>query len=181
MMQSINFKRWIDENRDKLKPPVGNQQIWLDREFMVTVVGGPNARADFHINEGEEFFYQVEGNINLRVIENGKPRDLPIGEGEIFLLPPRVPHSPQRPAGTVGLVIERRRMPGELDGFQWFCAKCETKVGELAELTKLYEEFIPLTDIVKDLPPLFDRFYGDPKHCTCPRCGHVTRKGDRPA
>ncbi len=171
-MQPINFKRWIDENRDKLKPPVGNQQIWLDREFMVTVVGGPNARTDFHVNEGEEFFYQVEGNIKLRVIENGKPRDLPIGEGEIFLLPPRVPHSPQRPAGTVGLVLERKRHAGELDGFQWFCPKCEAKV---------YEEFIPLTDIVKDLPPVFERFYGNPAHCTCKGCGHVIRKGDRPA
>jgi 3-hydroxyanthranilate 3,4-dioxygenase len=170
-MKPINFKRWIDDNRDKLKPPVGNQQIWLDREFIVTVVGGPNSRADFHVNEGEEFFYQVEGDINLRVIENGKPRDLPIAEGEIFLLPPRVPHSPQRPAGTVGLVIERRRFTGELDGFQWFCPKCETK---------LYEEFIPLVDIVKDLPPLFDRFYGDPTRCTCRHCGHVVKKA-RPA
>ena len=108
-LQPINFKKWIDEHRHLLKPPVGNQQVWEDREFIVMVVGGPNSRTDFHINEGEEFFYQVEGDINLRVIEDGKPTDLPIREGEIFLLPPRVPHSPQRPAGTVGLVIERKR------------------------------------------------------------------------
>ncbi len=109
-LEALNFKRWIDEHRHLLKPPVGNQQIWADREFMVTVVGGPNARADFHINQGEEFFYQLEGDIVLRCMEDGKPVDVPIREGEIFLLPARVPHSPQRPAGTVGLVLERKRL-----------------------------------------------------------------------
>src|SRR5687768_10135066 len=106
-LQPLNFKKWIDEHRHLLKPPVGNQMVWEDREFIVMVVGGPNSRTDFHIDESEEFFYQVEGDITLRVIEDGQMRDLPIREGEIFLLPPKVPHSPQRPAGTVGLVIER--------------------------------------------------------------------------
>src|SRR4051812_32922610 len=113
----INFRKWIEDNRHLLKPPVGNRQIWENREFMVTVVGGPNSRTDFHINEGEEFFYQVEGNIVLKVMEKGKLVDVEIREGDIFLLPPRVPHSPQRPAGTVGLVLERKRLSGELDGF----------------------------------------------------------------
>jgi len=90
-LSPINFKKWIDENRHLLKPPVGNRQIWENREFMVTVVGGPNSRQDYHINEGEEFFYQVEGDIVLRVLEVGKPTDIPICEGEIFLLPPKVP------------------------------------------------------------------------------------------
>src|SRR3954463_7276081 len=103
-LQPLNFKRWIDEHRHLLKPPVGNRQIWEDREFMVTVVGGPNARTDYHINEGEEFFYQVEGDIKLRVLDAGVPRDIPIQAGDIFLLPPKVPHSPQRPENTVGLV-----------------------------------------------------------------------------
>src|SRR6185295_591667 len=120
-MTPINFRGWIEENRHLLKPPVGNRQIWENREFMVTVVGGPNARTDYHINEGEEFFYQLEGDMNLRVLENGKPVDIPIREGDIFLLPPKVPHSPQRPAGTVGLVIERRRLPQEWDTFAWYC------------------------------------------------------------
>src|SRR3981189_65919 len=115
----LNFKRWIDEHRHLLKPPVGNQQIWADREFMVTVVGGPNARTDYHINEGEEFFYQLEGDINLRVLQDGKPEDIPIREGEIFPLPPKVPHSPQRPPDTVGLVLERRRLEHEKDTFLW--------------------------------------------------------------
>src|ERR1700733_9126098 len=105
----INFRKWIDENRHLLKPPVGNRQIWENREFMVTVVGGPNARSDFHINEGEEFFHQVEGAMILKIREHDKTVDIPIKEGEIFLLPPKVPHSPQRLANTVGLVLERKR------------------------------------------------------------------------
>ena len=99
-LQALNFKKWIDEHRHLLKPPVGNQQIWADREFMVTVVGGPNARRDFHVNQGEEFFYQLEGDIQLHVLVDGKREVVPIREGEIFLLPPNVPHSPQRPPNT---------------------------------------------------------------------------------
>ena len=167
MLRPINFKKWIDENRHRLKPPVGNVQIWEDREFLVTVVGGPNARTDFHINEGEEFFYQLEGDINLRILENGKPVDLPIREGEIFLLPPNVPHSPQRPANTVGLVLERKRLPHERDGFLWICKNCGAK---------LYEEFFHLTNIVTQLPPVFERFYGSAANTTCKKCGTTHAK-----
>lgn len=162
-LSAIDFKRWIDEHRHLLKPPVGNQAVWEDREFMVTVVGGPNARTDFHVNEGEEFFYQLEGDIRLRLLDDdGTPYDLPIREGQIFLLPPNVPHSPQRPANTVGLVIERRRMPGERDGFLWICDKCNEK---------LYEERLPVKSIVTDLPPVFERYWGDPANTTCKKCG----------
>jgi 3-hydroxyanthranilate 3,4-dioxygenase len=171
LMPPFNFKKWIDEHRHLLKPPVGNQMVWKDKEFIVMVVGGPNSRTDFHIDESEEFFYQLEGDINLRIIEDGKPRDLPIREGDIFLLPPKVPHSPQRPAGTVGLVIERRRQPQELDGFAWFCPRCDSK---------LYEEFLHVSNIVTQLPPVFDRFYSDPAHCTCKQCGfQMTRSGGK--
>lgn len=157
----LNFKKWIDENRHLLKPPVGNQQIWQDREFMVTVVGGPNSRTDYHINEGEEFFHQIEGDIVLRVLEQGKPVDIPIREGDIFLLPPKVPHSPQRPAGTVGLVIERRRLEHELDTFAWYCPHCNSK---------LWSDSFHLTNIVTQLPPVFDKFHGDPKNRFCSKC-----------
>jgi 3-hydroxyanthranilate 3,4-dioxygenase len=171
LMPPFNFKKWIDEHRHLLKPPVGNQLVWKDQEFIVMVVGGPNSRTDFHIDESEEFFYQLEGDINLRIIEDGKPRDLPIREGDIFLLPPKVPHSPQRPAGTVGLVIERRRQPHELDGFAWFCPRCDTK---------LYDEYLHVSNIVTQLPPVFDRFYSDPKNCTCKQCGfQMTRSGGK--
>lgn len=158
----FNFKQWIDEHRHLLKPPVGNVQVWEDSEFIVMVVGGPNSRKDYHYNEGEEFFFQLEGDVVVKIIDEGKPRDIHIKEGDIFLLPPRVPHSPQRGPNTVGLVIERKRETKELDGFQWYCENC----GE-----KLYEEFEYVTDIVKQLPPIFERFYDNPDHSTCKSCG----------
>lgn len=145
-LSTINFKGWIDENRHLLKPPVGNKLIWEDREFIVMVVGGPNSRTDYHVNGGEEFFYQVEGDITVKVFDEGKHQDVHIKEGEIFLLPPNVPHSPRRPANTVGLVIEKKRSEDELDGFVWFCEDC----GE-----KLYEEYFHLTNIVTQFPPYF--------------------------
>lgn len=160
----FNFKKWIDENRHLLKPPVGNIQVWKDAEFIVMVVGGPNSRKDYHFNEGEEFFYQLEGDVVIKIIDEGKPRDIHIKEGDIFLLPPRTPHSPQRGPNTVGLVIERERAKTELDGFLWYCENC----GE-----KLYEEYEYVTDIVKQLPPIFSRFYGNEENCTCKKCGAV--------
>lgn len=162
-MNPINFKKWIDEHRHLLKPPVGNQCI-VDGDLIVMVVGGPNARKDYHFDEGAEFFYQIEGDIILKVIEDGKPRDINIKEGEMFYLPPHTPHSPQRPAKTIGLVIERKRDKKELDGFQWYCEKCGNK---------LYEEFVELEDIVKQLPPIFERFYSNPENRTCKKCGTV--------
>jgi 3-hydroxyanthranilate 3,4-dioxygenase len=161
-LKTINFKRWIDENRHLLKPPVGNKLVWEDREFIVMVVGGPNKRTDYHVNGGEEFFYQVEGNMTLKVYDEGCLQDVPINEGEIFLLPPGVPHSPQRPEGTVGLVIEKKREEGELDGFVWFCQGC----GE-----KLYDEYFHLTNIVTQFPPIFERFYASDENTTCKKCG----------
>ncbi len=163
----LNFMKWIEDHRDKFKPPVGNLQVWKDREFMITVVGGPNARSDFHINQGEEFFYQLEGDMNLRVLEDGVPRDIPIKQGEIFLLPRGLPHSPQRKAGTLGLVIERQRRPEEKDGLMWICSNC----GE-----KLYSEFFHLTDIVTQMQPVFERFFNNPQNCTCKKCGHQETK-----
>ncbi len=158
----LNFKKWIEDNRHFLKPPVGNKLVWEDRDFVIMVVGGPNCRTDYHINSGEEFFYQLEGDIHLRVLRDGMPVVIPICEGDIFLLPSNVPHSPQRPANTVGLVIEHRRLEHEKDGFLWICEGCNEK---------LYEEYIVLKNIVKDLPPVFERFYSNPLNTTCKKCG----------
>ena len=160
--QTFNFQKWIDENRHLLKPPVGNREVYPGHEFIVMVVGGPNSRTDFHVDPAEEFFYQLEGDIALHVLVDGKREIVPIREGEIFLLPPNVPHSPQRPPNTIGLVLERRRLPHEKDSFLWVCEKCGQE---------LYRESIHLTDIVQQLPPVFDHFYGDEKNVTCRHCG----------
>ncbi|GBD05874.1 3-hydroxyanthranilate 3,4-dioxygenase [bacterium HR20] len=160
----INFLQWIEEHRHLLKPPVGNQCIYDGGDFIVMVVGGPNSRKDYHYDEGEELFYQIEGDITVKIIDDGTPRDIHIRQGEMFLLPARVPHSPQRGPNTVGLVIERKRRSDELDGFLWFCERC----GE-----KLYEEYLHVSDIVKQLPPIFERFYGNVENRTCKTCGAV--------
>ena len=160
--QPIDFTRWIDANRDKLRPPVGNAQVWEDGDFIVTVVGGPNRRTDWHDDPLEEFFYQLEGDMVLRVRENDRPRDLPIRQGQIFLLPPHVRHSPQRPAGSLGLVIEYRRPAGVRDGFEWYCLECHALV---------HRAEVQLASIVRDLPPLFQRFYDDASLRKCPNCG----------
>jgi 3-hydroxyanthranilate 3,4-dioxygenase len=160
----FNLTDWIAKHRDQLKPPVGNKVLWRDQEFIVMAVGGPNQRTDYHYDEGAEFFYQVEGEMLLRIIEDDQPRDITIGEGEVFLLPPRVPHSPQRFANTIGIVIERQRREGEQDGLLWFCEKCHSKV---------YEEYFPLKDIEQDFPPVFERYFDSVENRTCPDCGHV--------
>jgi 3-hydroxyanthranilate 3,4-dioxygenase len=168
--QPFNLRRWIDENRALLKPPVGNKRIYRDSEFIIMVVGGPNARSDYHVDPAEEFFYQLQGDILLKTMDGACALDVPIREGEILLLPPRVPHSPQRGADTVGLVIERERRAGELDGFQWYCHNC----GQL-----LHEEFLAVTDIERQLPPVFERFYSSEARRTCPRCHAVTQRPER--
>lgn len=159
-----NLKAWIDENRELLKPPVGNKMVWSDSEFLVMVVGGPNMRKDYHVEEGEEFFYQVEGDMTVRIMEDGKPRDIAIKEGEMFLLPARIPHSPQRPANTVGIVIERRRKTGELDHLRWYCEKC----GEV-----LHDASFQLVDLGKQLKPVIEEFYATESQRTCESCGTV--------
>ena len=168
IQQPFNFKNWIDENRHLLKPPVGNQVVYKNnKDFIVMVVGGPNSRTDYHYNEGEEFFYQIEGEIVLKIIDEGVHKDIILKEGDIFLLPPRVPHSPRRPANTVGLVMERYRKPDEQDGFMWYCENC----GE-----KLYEEKADVSDIVVQLPIIMNRFYTQLENCTCKKCGTVMEK-----
>ena len=154
LRRPFNFARWIDEHRHVLKPPVGNKLVFEEAGMIVQVVGGPNQRVDFHDDPGEEFFYQLRGDMVLKLAEAGRIYDLPIREGEVFLLPAHLRHSPQRPmAGSVGLVVENARGPGDKDGFEWFCFDCGALVHRVE---------IALADIVKDLPPLFAAFYADP-------------------
>ena len=163
MLPPINFKKWIEENRHLMKPPVGNKCVY-DGDFIVMVVGGPNSRKDYHFQDGPEFFYQVEGDIQVGIVEDGEQKIYDIKEGEIFYVPSKTPHSPRRPANTVGLVIERKRHDNELDGFQWYCENCGTK---------LHEKFFTLTNIVTQLPPLLEEFYNSTDLRTCKSCGHV--------
>lgn len=167
LMPPINFKEWIDENREAFKPPVGNKKIWEDTDFMVFVVGGPNQRKDYHIDPSEEFFYQVEGEMTLKLVVDGEFEDVTIGEGEIFLLPSMVPHSPQRGANTIGLVIEHKRQEGDNDGLRWYCEEC----GEV-----LHEEFFYLTDIVSQLGAAIKDFWASDEKRTCGNCGAYLEK-----
>lgn len=165
LVQPINFKKWIDEHRHLLKPPVGNKCVWDGGEYIVMVVGGPNSRKDYHYNETPEFFYQVEGDMVLKIInEKGEKIDVEIKEGEIYLLPARVPHSPQRKANTVGLVIEYPRPKGVKDALEWYCEES----GNL-----LYREEFELKNIETDMPAIFDRFYSDIEKRTCSKSGVV--------
>jgi len=160
----LNFKNWINQNRHLLKPPVGNKVVYDDGDFMIMVVGGPNSRKDYHVDPVEEFFYQLEGDMILKVMGNGCREEILIKEGEIFLLPKNIPHSPQRFENTVGLVIEYKREEGALDGFQWYCDQCDDL---------LYEVTLDLEDIVAQLPPLFESYWNNIDARTCDSCGSV--------
>lgn len=164
-LKAFNFNKWIDEHKHLLKPPVGNKVVFEDAENIVQVVGGPNRRTDYHVDPVEEFFYQLRGDMVLKIVHNGEFYDVPIREGDVFMLPAHTPHSPQRPQeGSVGLVVEPRRPRGALDAFQWYCMNCGNRV---------YRVDLSLKNIVADLPPLFEEFYADEKLRTCHKCGTV--------
>ena len=162
----FNLENWIKENRDLLKPPVSNKNLYIDSgDYIVMVVGGPNARKDFHYNETEELFYQLEGDITVTIQEEGKARVVPIKAGEMFLLPANIPHNPVRPANSVGLVIERKRQgTNHKDGLMWFCENCNNK---------LHDTYFELHNVEKDFQPRFKTFYQSEDLRTCDKCGTV--------
>ena len=167
----FNLQKWINENKHLLKPPVGNKNLYKDAgDFIVMIVAGPNARKDYHYNETEELFFQIEGDIVVKTQQNKKMVEVSIKEGEMFLLPAKIPHSPIRPEGSIGLVIERKRSPKDKDGLMWF----SEKANEL-----LYEEYFHLTNIEKDFLPVFKRFYSDKNLRTCPKTGEVMEVDER--
>lgn len=158
----FHLKSWIADNHKFLEPPVGNKVIWKDSEFIVMVIG-PNNRTDFHINQGEEFFYQLKGDVSVKLMIDGQIEEVQIHEGDVFLLPAGIPHSPQRPPNTIGLVVERQRKLNEKDALVWYCDQCKTE---------LYKEEFEVKDIVKELPLVFDRYYSSEKNTTCKNCSH---------
>lgn len=164
MPDSVHLKGWIEKHRNDLKPPIGNKIVWENAEFVVMMIGGPNSRKDFHVDPSPEFFHQIEGDIILRVIEKGKQKDIHVREGEMFLLPSKVPHMPIRPKNTLGLVVERKRKPTEKEHFLWFCEKCKKQLAQHKVFVKNLE---------KDLPAVLENFYGNKTKRTCKHCGHV--------
>ncbi len=172
MIAPFNLQKWIDDNRNLLKPPVGNKNLYVEAgDFIIMVVGGPNARKDYHYNESEELFYQLEGEITVKVQENGAAREIKIGPGEIFLLPGNIPHSPIRGENTVGLVIERVRKGTDMvDGLMWFCDECNHK---------LHEYKFTLENIEHDFLSRFRSFYASEDLRTCDSCGHIMEIDER--
>jgi 3-hydroxyanthranilate 3,4-dioxygenase len=162
----FNFQRRIAENQQFLKPPVGNKQLFDTKSDMtVMIVGGPNQRVEFHDDPVEEFFYQLKGDMVLKVAEGGKIYDVPIREGDVFMIGPHTRHSPQRPIpGSVGLVVEGTRRESDIDGFEWFCFNCGERVHRVE---------VQVKDIAKDLPPLFSAFYANEAARKCKHCGAI--------
>lgn len=172
ILPPFNLSQWIDAHRDELKPPVGNRNLYKEAgDYIVMIVAGPNARKDYHYNETEELFYQLEGNIEVHVQEEGKKKTLKLGPGDMYLHPARVPHSPERHANSIGLVIERRRDHLNLkDGLLWYCENCNHK---------LHEVYFTLKDIEKDFLPHFKQFYNSTDLRTCDRCGSIMEADER--
>jgi 3-hydroxyanthranilate 3,4-dioxygenase len=164
-LTAFNLKAWIDEHRDLLKPPVGAEMVWKDSQFIVMIIGGPNARRDFHVDPSDEFFYQLEGDMLLEYIDAaGKRQRAPIREGEVLLLPANTPHSPQRPAHSVGLVVERVRGADERESYAWYCERCDAK---------LYELRRDAEDLLAELKQVAQEFDASAALRTCKACGYV--------
>ena len=162
----FNLNLWIAENRHLLQPPVGNKNIYADSgDYIVMIVAGPNARKDYHYNETEELFYQLEGEIEVIIQEDGKRKTMKMKAGDLYLHPAKTPHSPVRSANSIGLVIERKRAgKGFTDGLLWFCDHCNHKLNEV---------YFELHNIEKDFLPHFKHFYNSEKLRTCENCGTI--------
>lgn len=172
IQKPFNLQKWIETNKELLQPPVSNKNLYIESEdYIVMVVSGPNARKDYHYNETEELFYQLKGKITIYIQENGKRKAIKLNEGDMFLLPPKVPHSPSRTKNSIGLVIERKRAgKGFTDGLLWFCDNCNEK---------LHETYFELHNIEKDFLPHFQHFYNSKKHRTCQNCGNIMETDKR--
>lgn len=168
----FNLTKWIEDNRQLLKPPVSNKNLYIDSgDYIVMVVAGPNARKDYHYNETEELFYQLEGVIKVVIQENGERKEMEMHAGDMYLNPAKTPHSPVRSENSIGLVIERKRAgKGFTDGLLWFCDNCNNKI---------HEVYFELNDIEKDFLPHFKHFYQSEKLRTCQKCNAIMETDSR--
>ncbi len=167
-LKPFNFEKWVEENSDQFRPPVNNKLIHEDADMIVMAVGGPNTRVDFHDDAVEEWFYQIRGDMMLKIAADDDIYDIPIREGEVFMLPPHTIHAPQRPQeGSLGIVVESPRLVGMLEGFEWYCFNCKTRVHRIE---------VPLggaSGIVTALPGIYEAFHDDEEARTCPDCGEL--------
>ncbi len=167
VMPPVNIAKWVEEHRGELKPPVGNKYLYDGEDFFVMVIGGPNARNDFHVTASEEYFHQVKGDIVVRIREGDRITDYDVREGETFFIPPNVPHSPQRGPDTIGVVVERVRPAGETEHMVFYCENC----GEL-----VYDKEFDCKDIVEHFRDAMEEFWADPELSTCGKCGTRVEK-----
>lgn len=162
----LNVIDWLKNNPDALKPPVSNKVLFSSEDFMVMLVAGPNARTDFHFNQGSEFFYQIEGEIFLDLQLNNNVERVSIKQGEMYLLEPCVEHRPVRPANTIGIVIEKHRAANDVDALAWYCEECNNQ---------LFRKEFRLQSIEKDLLPIIESFNADGNLKICNNCGTTNK------
>ena len=161
---AIHLMQWIEANAQAFLPPVANKEVFPESEFIFQIIRGPNARNDFHIDPGDEIFYQLAGDITVQIMDDGTRRDVAVREGEVFLCRAGTPHCPVRPPATWGLVIERKRKADENESFLWFCEKCDEKV---------LSHTIPQGDFTQQVLMMYEAFNADEKRRTCQSCGYV--------
>jgi len=165
----LHLLEWAARHRDDFKPPVGNKYLYSGRDFFAMVIGGPNARNDFHKVDSEEFFIQIKGDIVVKTWKDGKIVDHLVREGETFFIPANVPHAPCRPADTLGLVVERRRPEGEIEHQIFYCENC----GHL-----VHDQAFDCKDIVVHFRDAMEAFWADDSRNQCGNCGtRVTKPG----
>lgn len=163
-LTAFNLEGWIEDNKSAFSGPVANKEVFPRSEFIFQIIRGPNARSDFHVDPGDEIFYQLHGTIRVDVMDNGRRKQNVLNQGDVLLVPAGVPHSPLRPAGSWGLVVERKRRPDELDGILWFCQRCDTK---------LYEHRFACQNIETEIRAAIDDFFASDHYRTCTSCGSV--------
>ena len=172
IQKPFNLTKWVEENRALLKPPVGNKNLYVSSgDYIIMVVAGPNARKDYHYSGSEELFYQLEGEITVYIQEEGEKKAMKLSAGDMYLHPAKIPHSPARTEGSIGLVVEKKREANDIpDGLLWYCDNCNHK---------LHEVYFELEDIEVDFLAHFKHFYGSEELRTCENCGTVMEADPR--